>query len=331
MFVQNHTILCLFRQTFRGRQSTKLTTMVDFPVEGFDMSSHLAHKKNSMNLGDSHTPVILGGIGWSPWKRQRKHSHPADSVYDLYGVCYHHGTDLETGHYTAACKNPYNNQWYLYDDTKITNLSLQANNINAELVNNSAYMLFYQRRNGVYVSSGSNSSSAASTSSVGSSNEHWVCRMPKFCYKATKTDATNEQDEQSNNRNGTNNCETSETPKLDVVDAKNCKNSQESLALRTSQVTLQINNGEEPPKKPLYTTSIYINSSGNVDITTNLASDERTRWFNGNRGYDTLSSINRCPRDVIECDKRYHSDDEAPPVRMEWVSNNNLLPTQTFL
>lgn len=292
--------------------------MVDFPVDGFDMSPHLANKKNSINMSDNQTPVILGGIGWSPWKRQRKHSQPMDSVYDLYGVCYHHGTDLETGHYTAACKNPYNNQWYLYDDTKITNLSQQSDNINAELVNNSAYILFYQKRNGMYITSGTNnSSSAASTSSVGSVNEHWIHRMPKFCYKATKPDSTNEKD--GDNNRGTSNTE-NEPAKLDV-DAKNCQNSQESVALRTSQVTLQINNSE-PPKKPLYTTSIYINSSGNVDITTTCEkpADERTRWFNGNRGYDTLSSISRYQRDAMEYEKRYHSDDEAPPVRMEWVS-----------
>lgn len=150
--------------------------MVDFPVYGFDMTPHLASKRNSLNRNGT----ITDSDGWSPWKRSRKASNSCDNMYDLYAVCYHHGTDLETGHYTAACKNPYDSQWYLYDDAKVVNMSKEANDISSVLVNNSAYILFYQRRNGVYVSSSSNSSSAASTSSVGSSQEHWVSRMPKF-------------------------------------------------------------------------------------------------------------------------------------------------------
>ncbi|XP_065162140.1 ubiquitin carboxyl-terminal hydrolase 31 [Atheta coriaria] len=175
------------QQTVKGRtSSTKLTTMVDFPVHAFDMTPHLANKSNA-NLHqqqqpptEQSNPVIMNGVNWSPWKRSRKQSTINDNTYDLYAVCYHHGTDLETGHYTAACKNPYDNNWYLYDDAKVTNLSAESAEIGAELVNNSAYILFYQKRTGIYVSSSSNSSSAASTSSVGSIGDHWVVRMPKF-------------------------------------------------------------------------------------------------------------------------------------------------------
>lgn len=165
--------------------------MVDFPVYGLDMTPHLANRHNSnlnninTNASDQQNPVILNNGTWSPWKRTRKQSTTNDNLYDLYAVCYHHGTDLETGHYTAACKNPYDNQWYLYDDAKVTNLSQQSNDVSSELVNNSAYILFYQKRNGIYVSSSSNTSSAASTSSVGSSGDHWVSKMPKFTLPKT--------------------------------------------------------------------------------------------------------------------------------------------------
>lgn len=182
------------QQQLKGRNSAKLTTMVDFPLYGFDMTPHLANKNainTSKNLNNIDN-VLLGGLGWSPWKRPPRpkltglHQNQNDLIntYDLYAICYHHGDDLETGHYTAACKNPYDNQWYGYDDTKVTNLSQQANDITAELVNNSAYILFYQKRSGVYV--GSSSSSAASTSSVGSNSDHWVARMPKFTYMPPK-------------------------------------------------------------------------------------------------------------------------------------------------
>lgn len=219
------------QQTVRGRNSTKLTTMVDFPVYSFDMTPHVAKPStntsppsitppsnslhnlpttdsNAAAVGNATNASSVVGSCWSPWKQQpqqqaqwqqhefqqRKTSTGTENLYDLYGVCYHHGTDLETGHYTAACKNPYDQQWYLYDDAKVTNISQNSADISVDLVNNSAYILFYQKRCGVYVnssgsgsssgsSSGSNSnSSAASTSSVGSSTDtnHWVAKMPKF-------------------------------------------------------------------------------------------------------------------------------------------------------
>lgn len=153
--------------------------MVDFPVYGFDMSPHLATKRQPPNMASNNMTELNNEMinGWSPWKRSRKPSTCNENVYDLYAICYHHGTDLETGHYTAACKNPYDLNWYLYDDAKVKNLSKDANDLSPVLVNNSAYILFYQRRS---MGNSSNNSSAASTSSVGSGSDHWVCRMPKF-------------------------------------------------------------------------------------------------------------------------------------------------------
>lgn len=355
--------------------------MVDFPVYGFDMSPHLANKKNlNSDLSDHQNPVILGGVGWSPWKRQRKQSYISDNSYDLYGVCYHHGTDLETGHYTAACKNPYDNMWYLYDDTKVTNLSQQTNDISSLLVNSSAYILFYQKRSGVYVSS--SSSSAASTSSVGSAGDHWVCRMPKFTYVPPKIIKNTEKVQENtpdtvneDSKNSESNKLTNETKNVSTleVNVKNYKNSQESVSLRSSQSTLQGNNNSRKsyenkatetinseekspslsqlnvpstqnslePKKTIYTTSIYINSSGNVDITTScdnpspvlslhrviavsendvdIKLDERDGYYKGDRGYGTLAAVHRFSQ-CEEPEKCYHSDDEAPPVRTSWVS-----------
>ncbi|XP_050298037.1 ubiquitin carboxyl-terminal hydrolase 31 isoform X2 [Anthonomus grandis grandis] len=171
-----------FRQhTIRGANSSKLTTMVDFPVNGFDMSPHLASKRHPQNLPQNNmteSEMISINNGWSPWKRARKQSNCHENVYDLYGVCYHHGSDLETGHYTAACKNPYDQNWYLYDDAKVVNLSKDSDDVSSVLVNNRAYILFYQRR--CMGNSNSSNSSAASTSSVGSGSDHWVTRMPKF-------------------------------------------------------------------------------------------------------------------------------------------------------
>lgn len=284
--------LFTYRHTLRGPNSTKLTTMVEFPVYGFDMTPHLASKHNTAlshsNIpNDQQNPVIMNGGSWSPWKRPRKPSACSGNTYDLYAVCYHHGTDLETGHYTAACRNPYDNQWYLYDDAKVSNLSKEANDISSVLVNNSAYILFYQKRNGIYVSS--NSSSAASTSSVGSSGgDHWVAKMPKFILPKQYKNTDKPTSETISDKEDEKNEMTKENEELknaeDNVILRNSQNtlhssgnnserkSTENKATNTSELlnssTSCLNPTKESSNKPIYKTSIYINSTGNVDIMT---------------------------------------------------------------
>ncbi|XP_045525796.1 ubiquitin carboxyl-terminal hydrolase 31 isoform X1 [Pieris brassicae] len=149
-----------FRQQAKGRTSTKLTTMVEFPLNDFDMTPHLV-RRNTTNVespGNSRSP-------------RRRHSktiqNPQDNIYDLYAICYHHGDDLETGHYTAACKNPYDNHWYKFDDSRVT--AVDDENAYSELVNNSAYMLFYRRKKANVIHSCSTED-----------KEHWALRMPRY-------------------------------------------------------------------------------------------------------------------------------------------------------
>ncbi|XP_015116575.1 ubiquitin carboxyl-terminal hydrolase 31 [Diachasma alloeum] len=161
------------QQTAKQRSTSKLTMLVDFPLYGFDMTPHLAHG----GVQPNHTNVTtLGALGWSPWKkpRTRHHNIPKydENVYDLYAICNHHGQDLQGGHYTAFCRNPYDTQWYCFDDTRVEAVN------DTNLITNAAYMLFYQRRS----SNSAGNSSAASTSSTGSGIDHWVSRMPPFYF-----------------------------------------------------------------------------------------------------------------------------------------------------
>ncbi|XP_055627352.1 ubiquitin carboxyl-terminal hydrolase 31 isoform X2 [Toxorhynchites rutilus septentrionalis] len=166
-----------FRQhQLRGPQAAKLTTLVKFPLNGFDMSPHVAR--------DSGEDVSTTGLGdnWSPWRKTSKrhtthsyHQHnqyhspnqPMDNRYDLYAVCYHQGDTLETGHYTAACKNPYDHQWYKFDDQRVCHVP--NDRIQEEIVNNEAYILFYQRRK----LDGSEYSGTSSSSGM----DHWISRI----------------------------------------------------------------------------------------------------------------------------------------------------------
>lgn len=148
----------------KGPQAAKLTTMVKFPMHGFDMSPHLAKSESNNNGGSS----VGSSIGSS------------DCKYDLYAVCYHQGNTLETGHYTAACLNPYDQEWYRYDDQRVSQVPKER--VEEEIINDEAYMLFYQKRK---VDS---DGSECSGSSTGSSGEHWISRIaPPPKAELTKT------------------------------------------------------------------------------------------------------------------------------------------------
>ncbi|XP_013199948.2 ubiquitin carboxyl-terminal hydrolase 4 [Amyelois transitella] len=157
-----------FRQQAKGRTSTKLTTMVEFPLNDFDMTPHLVRR----NTTNADSP----GHSRSPRRRHSKTStSPQENMYDLYAICYHHGDDLETGHYTAACKNPYDGHWYKFDDSRVT--QVDDDNAYSELVNNTAYMLFYKRKKPIVTHS----------CSVDDQSVHWALRMPKFTKQTTES------------------------------------------------------------------------------------------------------------------------------------------------
>ncbi|XP_041978074.1 ubiquitin carboxyl-terminal hydrolase 31 [Aricia agestis] len=159
-----------FRQQAKGRTSTKLTTMVEFPINDFDMTPHLVQRSPPNVESPSHSR--------SPRRRHSKTiTNPQENIYDLYAICYHHGDDLETGHYTAACKNPYDNHWYKFDDSRVT--PVDDENINSELVNNYAYMLFYRRKKPQVTHSCSSDE-----------NGHWALRMPKYLKAESLTEIT---------------------------------------------------------------------------------------------------------------------------------------------
>jgi len=159
------------QQQLKGSQVSKLTTMVKFPLTGFDMSTwHLANDGNYCNSSNNSN---CGSLSRKSTKSSSKSGTLTktflheDHKYDLYAVCYHQGDTLETGHYTAACKNPYDQQWYKFDDQRVSHIKPEE--VPEKIVNNEAYMLFYQRRK----ANENSDSSGASTSS----GEHWVSKI----------------------------------------------------------------------------------------------------------------------------------------------------------
>lgn len=110
-------IVCLKRFDARDR---KLDALVDFPLEGLDLSKHC------------HGPLAPGA---------------PPPIYDLFAVSNHFGS-RGWGHYTAyarawdAATGAVDPQWYRYDDSACEPVSA------ARVKTKEVYMLFYRRREG---------------------------------------------------------------------------------------------------------------------------------------------------------------------------------------
>lgn len=106
-------ILCVQLKRFRHDSyfSSKINTVVEYPVDGLDLR-HFLHKE------------FIG----SPLS--------SSSEYDLLGIVNHRGS-FNGGHYVAYCKNAETGRWYEFDDSRVRVVSEE------ELMNVQAYLLFY--------------------------------------------------------------------------------------------------------------------------------------------------------------------------------------------
>ncbi|KFB42476.1 AGAP007600-PA-like protein [Anopheles sinensis] len=209
------------QQLRSSTQAAKLTNLVKFPLCGFDMTPHLVRDlslqktpgapANTAQNENQHRGYS-DSDSWSPWRKIKRsgpstQSHSTggsgangrrqfamDNRYDLYAVCYHQGDTLETGHYTAACKNPYDGQWYRFDDQRVAHVP--NDRIDEEIINNEAYLLFYQRRK-LPINNGVGATGECSGSSSSSSGDHWVSKIivppPVISHTASAVAATVDQ------------------------------------------------------------------------------------------------------------------------------------------
>ncbi|CAO2651374.1 Nn.00g039440.m01.CDS01 [Neocucurbitaria sp. VM-36] len=108
-------ILIIHLKRFSGHRSfrDKIEELVDFPVEGLDLS---------------------GKVGFPEGK---------DLTYDLFAVDNHYG-GLGGGHYTATAQNFFDKQWYDYNDSIVSRCDSGQ-----KAVTRAAYLLFYRRRSPV--------------------------------------------------------------------------------------------------------------------------------------------------------------------------------------
>lgn len=103
-------VIHLKRFHYNRFRRDKIDTTVNFPLRGLQLQDYIS---------DPH--------------------YDKSTVYDLIGVCNHYG-NLAGGHYTAYGLNKVENAWYLFDDNHVRRAS------ESSVVSNSAYVLFYMRR-----------------------------------------------------------------------------------------------------------------------------------------------------------------------------------------
>ncbi|KAF1942844.1 cysteine proteinase [Clathrospora elynae] len=108
-------ILIIHLKRFSGQRTfrDKIEELVDFPVQGLDLS---------------------GKVGFPEDK---------DLTYDLFAVDNHFG-GLGGGHYTATAQNFFDKQWYDYNDSVVSRCDSGQ-----KAVSKAAYLLFYRRRSPV--------------------------------------------------------------------------------------------------------------------------------------------------------------------------------------
>uniref|UniRef100_A0A0K2SXQ8 Ubiquitin carboxyl-terminal hydrolase n=1 Tax=Lepeophtheirus salmonis TaxID=72036 RepID=A0A0K2SXQ8_LEPSM len=189
-------VLVIHLKRFRqcSLSTDKLLTLIDFPLDGFDMTPNVSRSSStnsstcstilsSQVMVESSINKVIANA-FNPWRHPKRYlarstvlTQEDNYMYDLYAVCNHHGSDLQGGHYTATCRNPTDGIWYSFDDVRTKSLSKN------EVVTKDAYILFYQRRT---TSSVPPSSYNNNTTSSGGS-EHWVYRMPDFNFYKNKS------------------------------------------------------------------------------------------------------------------------------------------------
>jgi len=143
-------VIHLKRFQYQQNLRRKLRDLVEFPVEGLDLSRIMAS-----DSGGSPPPSLVVAEGKEGLKMNgpdsisEEGSPPSDGtikgkgrdemLYDLYGVVHHQGA-LSGGHYVASLKSELDGQWRLFNDAQIYEIHSR------DVVDASAYLLFYIRR-----------------------------------------------------------------------------------------------------------------------------------------------------------------------------------------
>lgn len=135
----------------QGEYHGKISTRVNFPVQGLDLTPWLADGVSPSHIPPPATfPTPHSHHPTHSILPQSHHQNADDVLYDLRAVSNHTGS-LSSGHYTATVKSCVTGTWHTYNDKTVTELcgseAAQTEGAVAKALNSSAaYVLVYQRR-----------------------------------------------------------------------------------------------------------------------------------------------------------------------------------------
>ena len=109
-------IIHLKRFEFQGNYHQKIDTRIDYRMTQWRLSLQAA----SLDHNDSGQDYFN---------------------FDLYAIAHHHGSGIYSGHYTAHCKNRFNDNWYHFNDSVCNHIQSPQSLKSLP----SAYCLFYNR------------------------------------------------------------------------------------------------------------------------------------------------------------------------------------------
>jgi ubiquitin carboxyl-terminal hydrolase 8 len=113
----------------RYERAKKLTTTIDFPLQGFNMDDFVISRQPAVPDQDGKIDLATT----PPYR------------YDAYGVLKHHGGTLEEGHYTTYVKDPGRGVWRHFNDERHEDLEVSRLTGNHKLQDQQAYIVFFQR------------------------------------------------------------------------------------------------------------------------------------------------------------------------------------------
>jgi ubiquitin carboxyl-terminal hydrolase 4/11/15 len=252
-------ILSIHLKRFENQRSfsDKIDAVVDFPIEGLDMSPYLATTIKSED----------------------------DCIYDLFAVDNHFG-GLGGGHYTSYVKNFVDNQWYYYDDSRVTVSSPE------KAIAPAAYLLFYRKRSHKFLG-GDNlvETLEKARESFEEQQKLEVENLENF-YRENKESSSEEEDE----------------PEEAEAEAENDDGDDEGIEAgeRNTHLPHRVAYGVAPSPRKITESDDESNSSDNVssipvgsdDEETNFSSRRKQRLISRGSRYSRLAGVSAINSDI---------------------------------
>jgi ubiquitin carboxyl-terminal hydrolase 4/11/15 len=120
----------------------QITTYVDFPIVGLDLSEHTVNPVHVADLYDLFAVSNhMGGLGGGQLTAAQSSTSNGWHAYQLLITVVSCAGLLCAGHYNAYVRNHTDGCWYLHDDSSVSRVRHLS-----DIKSSSAYVLFYQRR-----------------------------------------------------------------------------------------------------------------------------------------------------------------------------------------